>query len=157
MTLCAWVLGRGDVFLGEYSHTIDEKGRLTIPSKYRFYLEDGLVVTRGVDRCIVAYPIEEWKALVAKVMSLPSTPKPSREFARLIFSAASDLKMDRQGRILLPSVLAQYANIDSEAIIIGMSNRFEVWNPKQWEENRALLEDKAESLVEALADYGIAI
>jgi len=145
------------MFLGEYTHTIDEKGRLTIPSKYRFYLEAGMVVTRGLDRCIAVYPTDEWKTLVERIMSLPSTPRPSREFTRLIFSAASDLKMDRQGRILIPSVLANYASLDLEATIIGINNRFEIWNPARWVEQRTVLEEKAESIADALAEHGIAL
>ncbi len=142
------------MFLGEYTHTIDEKGRLTIPSNY---LEAGMVVTRGLDRCIAVYPTDEWKTLVERIMSLPSTPRPSREFTRLIFSAASDLKMDRQGRILIPSVLANYASLDLEATIIGINNRFEIWNPARWVEQRTVLEEKAESIADALAEHGIAL
>jgi MraZ protein len=145
------------MFLGEYTHTIDDKGRLTIPSKFRPYVEEGLVITRGLDRCIAAYTIEDWNSLVDKVMSLPSTPKPSREYARLIFSAASHVKMDGQGRILIPSVLANYAQIDSESTVIGVNNRFEIWSPKRWEEHRLALEEKADDIAEALAEYGIAI
>ncbi len=145
------------MFLGEYTHAIDEKGRLTIPSKYRFYLEGGMVVTRGLDRCIAVYPTEEWKLLVERIMSLPSTPRPAREYTRLIFSAASNLRMDRQGRILIPSVLARYASLDSEATIIGINNRFEIWNPSRWEEQRTALEEKAEFIADALAEHGIAL
>ena len=145
------------MFLGEYTHTIDDKGRLTIPSKYRFYLEGGMVATRGLDRCIAVYPTEEWKSLVERIMSLPSTPRPSREFTRLIFSAASDLKMDRQGRILIPSVLANYSSLDSEAAIIGINNRFEIWNPRRWDEQRTALEERAEFIADALAEHGIAL
>jgi MraZ protein len=145
------------MFLGEFTHTIDEKGRLTIPSKYRLYLDEGMVVTRGLDRCIAVYPMEAWKTLAEKIMALPSTPKPSREYSRLVFSAASDLHADRQGRILIPSVLYEYAAIDSDAAIIGMYSRFEIWNPKHWAEHRALMEQDAEFMAERLAEHGMAI
>lgn len=151
------VADRYTMFLGEYLHTIDEKGRLTIPSKYRVHLEDGMVATRGLDRCIVVYPMSEWMTLVDKIMALPSTPRPMREYARLIFSAASDLRADRQGRILIPAVLYNYAEIDSEAIIVGMNNRFEVWQPKRWEEYRKTMERGAEFIADKLAEYGLAI
>ncbi len=148
---------RYTMFLGEYLHTVDEKGRLTIPSKYRVHLEDGMVATRGLDRCIVVYPMKVWKDLVDKIMSLPSTPRPTREYARLIFSAASDLRADRQGRILIPAVLYNYAEIDSEAVIVGMNNRFEVWQPKRWEEHRKAMERDAEFIADKLAEHGLAI
>jgi len=149
--------GRLTMFLGEYLHTIDDKGRLTIPSKYRAYLEDGMVATRGLDRCIVVYPMNEWKSLVDKIMGLPSTPRPTREYARLIFSAAADLRVDRQGRILIPAVLYNYAEIDSEAVIIGMNNRFEIWQPKRWAEYRKTMEQNAEFIADKLAEHGLAI
>lgn len=149
--------GRPAMFLGEYLHTIDEKGRLTIPSKYRAYLEDGMVATRGLDRCIVVYPLDAWRALVDKIMALPSTPRPTREYARLIFSAASDLRADRQGRILIPAVLCTYAEIDSEAVIVGMNDRFEVWQPKRWEEYKKIMERDAEFIADKLAEHGLAI
>jgi MraZ protein len=145
------------MFLGEYAHTIDEKGRLTVPSKYRHYLDGGMVVTRGLDRCIAVYPMDTWKALVEKITALPSTPRPAREYSRLIFSAASDLQADRQGRILIPSVLYNYAEIDSEAAIIGMNDRFDIWNPRIWAEYKALMEKDAEFIADKLAELGIAI
>jgi MraZ protein len=145
------------MFLGEYTHTIDEKGRLTVPSKYRLYLDEGMVATRGLDRCIAVYPMDAWKTLVEKVTALPATPRPTREYSRLIFSAASDLQADRQGRILIPAVLYNYAEIDSEATIIGMNNRFEIWNPKHWAEYRASMETDAEFIADNLAEHGIAI
>jgi MraZ protein len=145
------------MFLGEYTHTIDDKGRLTIPSKYRPLLQAGLVVTRGPDRCIAVYPMDAWKELVEKITALPKTPKPMRQYTRLIFSAASDLLMDRQGRILIPSVLSRYAEIDSEVIITGMNDRFEIWNPTRWEENRTVLEKDEGAITDDLAEYGIAL
>lgn len=150
-------LGWQIMFLGEYTHTIDDKGRLTIPSKYRPLLQAGLVVTRGPDRCIAVYPMDAWKELVEKIKSLPKTPKPMRQYTRLIFSAASDLLMDRQGRILIPSVLSRYAEIDSEVIITGMNDRFEIWNPTRWEENRTVLEKDEGAITDDLAEYGIAL
>lgn len=145
------------MFLGEYLHTIDEKGRITIPAKFRAFLDTGMVATRGLDRCIVVYPTDAWKALVDKIMGLPSTPRPMREYARLIFSAAADLRVDRQGRILIPSVLYNYAEIDSEAIIIGMQDRFEIWQPKRWQEHRKTMEQDAEFIADKLAELGLAI
>ena len=145
------------MFLGEYAHTIDDKGRLTIPSKYRQYLAAGLVVTRGLDRCIAAYPMEAWKTLAEKILALPSTPKPSREYSRLIFSAASDLQPDRQGRILIPTVLYSYAEIETEAILIGRYDTFEIWSPKRWAEYRVPMEKDAEFIDAKLAEYRLAI
>ncbi len=145
------------MFLYEYLHTIDEKGRITVPAKYRPFLEAGMVATRGLERCIVVYPMDAWKALVDKIMGLPSTPRPMREYARLIFSAAADLRADRQGRILIPPVLYNYAEIDSEAMIIGMWDRFEIWQPKRWKEYRDAMERDAEFISDKLAEHGLAV
>jgi len=129
------------MFLGEYRHTIDDKGRLTIPAKYRGSLAAGMVVTRGFDRNLMAFSLEGWEELAARVKSLPWSDPGAREFRRRVFSGAVDLIPDRQGRILLPTYLREFANIDSDVVITGMLDHLEIWNSEAWEPVR----DAAES------------
>lgn len=129
------------MFLGEYQHTIDDKGRLTIPAKYRGLLATGMVVTRGFDRNLMAFSLDGWEELAARVKSLPWSDPSAREFRRRIFSGAVDLAPDKQGRILLPVYLREFANLDSEVIVTGMMDHLEIWNIDAWQSVR----DAAES------------
>lgn len=121
------------MFLGENRHTIDEKGRLTIPAKYRGLLAAGVVVTRGIDRNLIAFSMEGWEELAARVKSLPWSDPSTREFRRRVFSGAVDLVPDRQGRILLPPYLREFANLGTEVVIAGVHDHLEIWNDKAWE------------------------
>ncbi len=143
------------MFLSRFGHTIDNKGRLTIPAKYRTSLAAGVVVTRGIDRCLYIYPLGEWERLAEKVRQLPLTKKDARAFVRLLFSAAADCIPDKQGRVLIPAYLREYADLQDEVIIAGLDNRVEVWNPGAWEQNNSELEQDAEALAEKLGDLGI--
>lgn len=143
------------MFLGEYEHTIDGKGRLTIPARFRAELAQGMVVTRGLDGCLLIYPLPEWEKLAAKVNGLPLTKKDARTFTRLIYSGATLCQPDRQGRILLPQYLREYANIDSQSVIIGLFSRLEIWNPQRWQEVRRKVEEEGDAIAEQLADLGI--
>lgn len=124
------------MFLGEFRHTIDEKGRLTIPAKFRGLLAAGVVITRGFDRNLVAYSLEGWQALADRVQSLPITDPSAREFRRRVFAGAVDLIPDRLGRVLLPPYLREFAGIDSEVVIAGVYSHLEIWNPDTWAEVR---------------------
>ncbi len=128
------------MFLGEYRHTIDDKGRLTIPAKYRGSLAAGMVVTRGFDRNLMAFSLEGWGELAARVKSLPWGDPSAREFRRRVFSGAVDLVPDRQGRVLLPPYLREFANIDSDVVITGMLDHLEIWNSEAWEPVRSAAE-----------------
>ena len=128
------------MFLGEFAHTIDEKGRLTVPAKFRDDLDAGLVVTRGIDPCLAIYPMEEWEQLAEKVSALPVTDRRARAFRRLVFAAASDAVPDKQGRVLIPPRLREYAGLDSEVVVIGLDTYVEVWNPDSWGEERKYVE-----------------
>lgn len=128
------------MFLGEYVHTIDEKGRLAVPARFRAGLAGGLVITRGLDRCLAIYPIEEWKRLAEQVSALPMTDRRARAFRRLVFANASDVIPDRQGRILIPPRLREYAGLDGEVVITGIDTYIEVWNPQAWSEERERVE-----------------
>ncbi len=143
------------MFLGEFEHTIDDKGRLIIPAKYRGELAAGLVVTRGIDQCLFVYPVKEWDELAARISQLPLTQKNARTFTRLIFAGATDLVPDRQGRILLPPYLREYADIEDEAVIIGLNERLEIWNPQRWRDVKSQLEEEADAIAEQLVDLGI--
>jgi MraZ protein len=134
-------MGQGsDMFLGEFIHAIDEKGRLTIPAKFRADLAAGLVVTRWIDRCLVIYPLEEWKRLAERVSALPVTDRRARAFRRLVFANASDAVPDRQGRVLIPPRLREYAGLDSDVIVTGLDTYIEVWNTGDWAQERERVE-----------------
>jgi len=143
------------MFLGEYLHNIDSKGRLTLPAKFRGELAKGVVVTRGLDRCLFVHPVDEWQELAKKINSLPLTRKDARTLARLIYSGASDCTPDKQGRILLPSYLREFAGVDGETVIIGLHNRLEIWNPQRWERVRREVEEEGDIIAEKLAELGI--
>lgn len=128
------------MFLGEFTHTIDEKGRLIIPARFRADLAEGLVVTRGLDRCLVIYPMEEWNKLAEQASALPMTDRRARAFSRLLFANASDATPDKQGRVLIPPRLREYANLNGEAIVIGINAYIEVWNRDSWTEERERVE-----------------
>jgi MraZ protein len=128
------------MFLGEFVHTIDEKGRLTIPAKFRADLASGLVVTRGIDRCLAIYPLEEWERLAERVSALPMTDRRARAFRRLVFASASDAVPDKQGRMLIPPRLRAYASLDGDAVVTGLDTYIEVWNPDAWASERERVE-----------------
>jgi MraZ protein len=143
------------MFLGEFSHTIDDKGRLTIPAKFRDELESGVVITRGLDGCLWAYGRFEWETLAEKIAKLPTTNPAARNFSRFVFSSAFDSIPDRQGRILLPQNLRDYAGIQNETIIIGVKSKLEIWNPAKWSEVVTAVEQDTEAIVAQLQDLGI--
>ena len=143
------------MFLGNYEHTIDDKGRLTIPSKFREELEGGVVVTRGLDGCLWAFSRSEWEILAEKISGLPTTNQAARNFARLMFSNASDSIPDRQGRVLIPQSLRDYAGLDPDTLLIGVMNRVEIWNPAKWSEVAAKVEEDQEAIAAQLEDLGI--
>ena len=143
------------MFLGNYEHNIDDKGRLTIPSKFREELEGGVVVTRGLDGCLWAFSRSEWEILAEKISGLPTTNQAARNFARLMFSNASDSIPDRQGRVLIPQSLRDYAGIDNETILIGVMNRVEIWNPAKWNQVVTTVEQDTEAIVAQLQSLGI--
>jgi MraZ protein len=142
------------MFLGEFVHTIDDKGRLTIPAKFRADLASGLVITRGLDRCLAIYPMGEWERLAERVSALPITDRRARAFRRLVFASASDAVPDKQGRMLIPPRLREYASLDGEVVVTGLDTYVEVWNPDSWADERERVEvDDAE--IEEWAALGI--
>lgn len=122
------------MFMGEYHHTIDDKGRLIIPSKFRTELGDKFVITRGIENCLFAYPIERWEQIVHKLESLPFTKKDARNFTRFFMSGATVAEFDKQGRINITSPLIAYAGIKKDCVIIGTGDRLEIWANDAWED-----------------------
>lgn len=145
------------MFLGEFEHTIDDKGRLTIPARFRDELESGVVVTRGLDGCLWAFPRSGWEILAEKISKMPTTSAAARNFARFIFSSAVDSIPDRQGRVLIPQNLRNYAGIQSETVVIGVMNRVEIWNPAKWADVFSGVEEDPEAIVAQLQELGIEI
>jgi len=121
------------MFLGEFKHSIDDKGRLTVPARFRGDLAKGLVVTRGFDTNLMVFTMEGWEELAQKISLRPLSDPSTRAFRRRVFSGAIDLTPDRQGRILLPANLREFANLDSEAVIIGMYSYLEIWATDAWQ------------------------
>jgi len=143
------------MFLGEYSHTLDEKGRLTIPSRFREELSGGLVVTKGIDPCLTVYPRQVWNELAERLTKLPMSQRNVRNFNRLLGSGAQDSVPDRQGRVLIPQPLREYAGLDGDAVIIGLIDKFEIWNPERWAVLKAEVEANPDSIAEQLQELGI--
>ena len=122
------------VFIGEYQHTLDPKGRVIMPSKFRDGLGESFVVTKGLDNCLFVYPQGEWEELERKLRILPLTSKDARAFTRFFFSGATECELDKQGRILIPANLREYAGLDKDLIIIGVASRIEIWGKERWED-----------------------
>jgi MraZ protein len=124
------------VFLGQYFYSLDTKGRLIIPSRYREYLQGEVIVTRGLDRCITVYPINVWEEIAQKVTALPITDRRGRALRRIFFADANKIELDRQGRILIPDRLREYAGLTAatEVAIVGLDRFIELWNPEAWQQ-----------------------
>ena len=142
------------MFMGEFHHNIDEKGRLVIPNKFRLELGERFIITRGLEKCLYAYSISEWNNIVQRLKQLPFTKKDARTFIRSFFSGAAECEFDRQGRINITSPLVSYADLTKECVIIGANDRLEIWGKANWdnffEENSEKLEDIAENLFNEL-------
>lgn len=142
------------MFLGTYEHTLDEKGRLAIPSRFREVLiekqlPEHFIITQGLDACLFGYPLDEWKQFEEKIISRPMNKGDDRYFVRRLFAGAIDCPLDKQGRIMLPTGLRQHAGLNREAVIVGVSNRIEIWSPERWKhyvENGKSLEEIAEQI-----------
>ncbi|MBR3119396.1 division/cell wall cluster transcriptional repressor MraZ [Oceanobacillus profundus] len=143
------------MFMGEYLHSIDTKGRIIVPSKFRENLGASFVVTRGLDKCLFAYPMEEWKILEEKLKKLPLTKKDARAFTRFFFSGAVECEVDKQGRINIPPTLRKYANLEKDCNVIGVSNRVEFWASDSWEEYVTDSEESFGEIAENLMDFDL--
>lgn len=142
------------MFLGEYQHSLDSKGRIIVPAKLREELGARFIATKGLDNCLFLYPLDEWRTIEAKVRSLPFTKADVRSFARFLFSGASELEIDKQGRILLPPNLREYAEIEKDLIIIGVGARVEIWASDKWEQYNRTAASSYEIIAENLEGLG---
>lgn len=143
------------MFLGEFEHTIDQKGRLAIPVKFRAALADGAVVTRGLDSCLTLYPKKEWNELATRIANLPITEPNARSFARFMLAGAMDVEADKQGRIILPAYLRQYASLGARVIVAGLANRIEIWDEKKWVEYSQQSQTNSSDIASHLSSLGI--
>lgn len=143
------------MLLGEFEHSIDDKGRLTVPAKFRGRLAVGLVITKAIDPCLWLYPVDTWDELSAKIQGLPLTDPKAREFRRQVFGGAANSVPDRQGRVILPPYLREYAAIDKQAIIIGLHDHCEIWNPERWRDRQQKSDENPEGRAEQFASLGI--
>ena len=143
------------MFIGEYHHSIDEKNRLAVPTKFRLDLSKGAVVTRGIDSCLFLYTKKEWEKLAIKLADMPISKSKTRAFARLMLAGAMDIRLDKQGRVIIPDYLRRYADINKKAVIAGLYNRLEVWDEEKWEEYKNKSESNSEDIAESLAELGV--
>ncbi len=143
------------MFMGEDNHTIVAKGRLIIPSRFRELLGEEFVLTRGLDGCLSIYPMDEWVAFEEKLRALPLTNKDARTFSRFFVAGATTCQLDKQGRILVPQTLRQFAGLDKDVVLTGNLNRIEVWSKEKWSENCNY--DDMDSIAESMQNIGIVI
>ncbi|MCI7738856.1 MAG: division/cell wall cluster transcriptional repressor MraZ [Lachnospiraceae bacterium] len=143
------------MFMGEYNHTIDAKGRLIIPAKFRETLGEEFILTRGLDGCLSIYPMDEWKSFEEKLKALPLTDKNARAFLRFFVAGATSCELDRQGRILVPSTLREFAGLEKEVVLTGSLTRIEIWSKEKWLENSNY--DDMDSIAASMQKMGIVI
>ena len=143
------------MFMGEYNHTIDAKGRLIVPSKFREQLGDGFVVTKGLDGCLFVYPNEEWATIEEKFKSIPLTTKDAMKFSRFFFAGAASCELDKQGRILLPHSLREYAGLQKDVVLAGVLGRIEIWDQGRWQDANTY--DDMDEVAEHMAELGLGI
>ena len=138
------------MFFGEFEYKIDEKGRVPVPPKFRQELKYGVVLTPGIEKCITAYPLAEWKKIAATLTTGSVTPSKLRRLNRAVFATAFSLNIDGQSRIALPIPLREYAKIEDEVVIAGANNYLELWNKEQWESEKAVSQEQAWQIIESL-------
>jgi MraZ protein len=140
------------MFIGEYNHTIDDKGRIAVPSKFRQLLRGGAVVTRGLDNCLVVYTKKEWAILAEKIATLPFNKANDRSLSRFILAGAMEVDFDSQGRVTLPEYLRDFAKLSKKAVVAGLYNRLEIWNEQAWNTFKSNTEKQSNQIAEALGE-----
>ena len=143
------------MFIGEYNYSVDDKGRLAIPSKFRAALKSGAIITRGLDNCLFVYTKTEWATLAEKLSALPMSRANSRAFSRLMLAGAMDAKLDTQGRVIIPDYLRKFATIGKKVVIAGLFNRLEVWDEDKWNNYKQKTEKDSNDIAEQLGELGI--
>ena len=145
------------MFMGEYNHTIDAKGRLIVPVKFREILGDNFIVTKGLDGCLFVYPNDEWTRFEEKLKSLPLTNKNARQFTRFFLAGAAACEVDKQGRILLPQVLREFANLEKDVVLVGVASRIEIWSRERWDESMNTYDGDMDEVAENMESLGFSI
>ena len=143
------------MFLGQYRHTLDEKGRVAIPVKFRGALTDGAIVTRGLDQSLFLYPRAQWTALAEKLSQLPLGQADTRAFARLMLAGAMEVELDSSGRVLLPEYLRTYGRLNKEVVVVGLYDRIELWDAMAWEAYATKTEAEGNAIAERLSTLGL--
>ena len=143
------------MFMGEFLHTIDSKGRLILPAKFREELGDTFVITKGLDNCLFIYSRTEWAVMEEKIKKLPLAKPEARAFVRFFFSGAAEVECDKQGRILVPNNLREFGGLDKDVIVLGVSSRIEIWDKETWENYSSEIAPTVAQMAEQLTDLGI--
>ncbi|MCL5016267.1 MAG: division/cell wall cluster transcriptional repressor MraZ [Patescibacteria group bacterium] len=143
------------MFIGEFKHSVDTKGRVAIPAKFRNQISSGAIITRGLDHCLFVFTEGDWEALAQKIIALPLAQSNSRAFARLMLAGASSAELDSQGRILVPDYLRKYAGIGKSVKVIGVYNRVEIWDESAWQKYKEKTESSGDEIAEKLGELGI--
>ncbi len=143
------------MFIGEFKHSVDTKGRVAVPAKFRNQISSGAIITRGLDRCLFIFTEADWEALAQKIIALPLAQSNSRAFSRLMLSGASSAELDSQGRILVPDYLRKYAGIGKSVKVIGVYNRIEMWDETSWQKYKEKTESAGDEIAEKLGELGI--
>lgn len=150
-----WMKVETTMFIGEYSYTIDEKGRCALPPRYRAALSDGVVVTRGLDNCLFLYTKKDWEEIAGKLGTMPTTDKSARDYARLMLAGAMEIVPDKLGRIVLPQYLRDFAGLSKNALIAGLYNRMEIWDEAVWKKYEAQIEKNSSDIADKLSSLGV--
>jgi MraZ protein len=143
------------MFIGEYSLTMDNKGRVAVPAKFRSTLGSGAVITRGLDKSLFLYPKGEWDKIAKKLSALPISQANSRAFARLMLAGAWDVEIDKQGRMIVPEYLRKFAGIIKKVVVAGLYDRLEIWDEESWSAYKTNTEKESSSIAEALGELGV--
>ena len=143
--------------MSQYNHTIDAKGRVIIPAKFREKLGESFVITKGLDGCLYGYAKEEWSAFEEKLGTLPITNKNSRQFTRFFLAGAAECELDKQGRILIPSVLREFAALDKDVVLVGVASKIEIWSKERWDESNGEYETNMDDIAMNLESLGFSI
>ena len=143
------------MLMGEYNHSLDAKGRVILPADFRVELGESFIITKGLDNCLFIYPQSEWEQLSVKLRQLPLAKTEARAFVRFFFAGARQVELDKQGRFLIPAILRQHASLKKDAVLIGVSNRIEVWSKDEWLKYNEEITPSVSAIAETLAELGI--
>lgn len=143
------------MFIGEYHHALDDKGRIAIPKKYRTDFRKGAVVTRGIDQCLFLFPQKAWEQLAAKLAALPLSQANPRAFSRLMLAGAMDTELDGQGRIILPEYLREYGKLQKQVVVAGLYSRLELWDESAWDQYKRQAESTSVDIAEQMRELGV--